>query len=116
MNRGDVVIVRFPFADGRGGKNRPAVIIQNDHDNARTSNTIIAMITGNTRLAHLPTQVLLDPADPDGQSSGVFGRSAVKATTLYTIEQRDILRQIGRLSDATLRKLDQALRMALDLT
>jgi mRNA interferase MazF len=116
MNRGDVVIVRFPFADGRGGKNRPAVVVQNDHDNARTTNTIIAMITGNTSHSHLPTQVLLDPADPDGKSSGVYGCSAVKATTLYTIERRDILRQIGRLSDANLRKLDQALRVALSLT
>ena len=115
MNRGDVVIVRFPFADGRGGKNRPAVVVQNDHDNERMANTIIAMITGNTSHSHLSTQVLLDPTDPDGQSSGVYGRSAVKATTLYTIEQRDILRQIGHLSDATLYKLDQALRMALAL-
>jgi mRNA interferase MazF len=115
MNRGDVVIVQFPYADGRKGKNRPAVVVQNDLDNERLTNTIIAMVTGNTRNAHLQTQVFLDPADPDGKASGVFGPSAVKATTLYAIEQRDLLRVVGRLTDATMRKVNEALRTALGL-
>ncbi len=67
MNRGDVVTVRFPFADGRTGKNRPALVVQNGIDNGRLTNTIIAMISGNTRHAHLPTQVLIDPADPEAK-------------------------------------------------
>jgi mRNA interferase MazF len=116
MNRGDVVIVRFPFADGRTGKNRPALVVQNDLDNARLTNTIIAMISGNTRNAHLPTQVLIDPADPEGKPSGVFGLSVVKATTLYTVEQRDVLRIIGHLTGVMMRKVDDSLRVALSLT
>jgi mRNA-degrading endonuclease toxin of MazEF toxin-antitoxin module len=48
MRRGEIVIVAFPFATGGGGKNRPAVVVQCDRDNRRLSNTIIAMITGNT--------------------------------------------------------------------
>jgi len=115
MNRGDVVIVQFPYADGRKGKNRPALIGQNDLDNRRLTNTIIAMITGNNRNAHLPTQVLLDPADPEGKASGVFGPSVVKATTMYTIEQHDVLRVIGRVAGSTMRKVDDSLRTVLSL-
>jgi len=45
--RGDVVVVAFPFISGGGGKNRPALVVQCDRDNQRLSNTIVAMITGN---------------------------------------------------------------------
>jgi mRNA interferase MazF len=115
MNRGDVVIVRFPFAGGRGGKYRPAVVVQNDLDNRRLTNTIVAMVSGNTRYVHLPTQVLLDPADPEGESAGVVGPSAMKATNLYTLEQRDVLRVIGHLTNSLMSKVDDSLRAALGL-
>jgi mRNA-degrading endonuclease toxin of MazEF toxin-antitoxin module len=31
--RGEVVLVDYPYAAGVGAKVRPAVVIQNDHDN-----------------------------------------------------------------------------------
>ena len=61
MNRGDVVIVEFPYADGRRGKNRPSLIVQNNRDNLRLANTVVAMISGNTRHANEPTQILVNP-------------------------------------------------------
>jgi len=57
MQQGEVVLVAFPYVSGGGGKNRPALIIQTDRNNQRLANTIVAMITGNTRLATTePTQ------------------------------------------------------------
>ena len=47
MNRGDGVIVPFPFHDRPGEKIRPAVVVQSDAENRRLANTILAMITGN---------------------------------------------------------------------
>ena len=47
MNRGDVVIVPFPFQDKPGQKIRPAVVVQSDFENRRLANTVLAMITGN---------------------------------------------------------------------
>ena len=46
MNRGDVVLVPFPFQDKPGEKIRPAVDVQCDAENQRPANTILAMITG----------------------------------------------------------------------
>jgi mRNA interferase MazF len=72
MQRGDIVIVAFPYVTGGGGKNRPALVVQCDRDNQRLSNTIVVMITGNTRYAQTePTQLLIDPSTHDGQSSGL---------------------------------------------
>ena len=77
--RGDVVIVQFPYVTGGRGKNRPALIIQCDRNNGRLANTIVAMITGNVRLATVePTQLLIDPTTTEGRNSGLRARSAVK--------------------------------------
>jgi mRNA interferase MazF len=90
MTRGDVVIVEFPYADGRRGKNRPALIVQNDRDNQRLSNTVVAMISGNIRHAAEPTQVLVDPATQAGGPSGLHGPSVVKCCNLYSAAARHI--------------------------
>ena len=38
VRRGDVVLVVYPFASGRGASRRPALIVQNDRDNSRLTN------------------------------------------------------------------------------
>jgi mRNA interferase MazF len=116
MNRGDVIVVEFPYADGRRGKNRPALVIQSDRDNRRLANTIVAMISGNLRHASESTQVLIDPAQTDGASSGLHGPSVVKCNNLYTIRKQDIQRIIGQLSAELLVAVNQALKHALEIS
>jgi len=115
MKRGDVVIVEFPFAEGGRSKFRPALIVQHDRDNVRLTNTLIAMISGNTRYASEPTQVLIDPTTPEGQTSGLHGPSVVKCNNLFTVRQHDIQRVIGQLSGTLLKQVPEALRSALDV-
>jgi mRNA-degrading endonuclease toxin of MazEF toxin-antitoxin module len=54
VRRGDVVLVQYPFASGRGASRRPALIVQNDRDNRRLDNTIIAQITTTMRHVNDP--------------------------------------------------------------
>jgi mRNA interferase MazF len=115
VKRGDVVIVEFPFTDGRRGKNRPAVVIQNDRDNTRLANTVVAMISGNIQHAHEATQVSIDPNESNGASSGLHGPSVVKCCNLFTVRQQDIQKTIGRLSSHHQATVDQALQQALDI-
>jgi mRNA-degrading endonuclease toxin of MazEF toxin-antitoxin module len=88
MNRGDVVLVPFPFQDRPGEKIRPAVVVQSDAGNARLANTILAMITGNLKDAGQPATVLIDPATADGAGSGLHGPSLVKCYNLATVRQQ----------------------------
>ena len=44
MNRGDVVIVPFPFQDRPGEKIRPAVVVQSDVENQWLGNTVLALL------------------------------------------------------------------------
>ncbi len=114
--RADVVIARFPYAGGGGSKVRPAVVVQCDRLNAKIQNTLLAMISGNTRLAGAePVQFLIDPATPDGQLSGLSYKSAVKCENLATIPQSDIVDTVGHLSDSLKQKLANCLKAALEL-
>jgi mRNA-degrading endonuclease toxin of MazEF toxin-antitoxin module len=45
MNRGDVVLVRFPHPSGLRGKKRPAVIVQSDAF-AETAGTLVRGVPG----------------------------------------------------------------------
>lgn len=65
ISRGDVVVVDWPFSAGAGSKPRPALVIQNDADNARMTNTIIVMFTSVTRRSGEPTQLLIDASTPE---------------------------------------------------
>jgi mRNA interferase MazF len=115
MKRGDVVILDFPFTDVPGSKVRPALVIQKDHYNTRLPKTIVAMITGNLKRAGEPTHQLIDPATPDGSRSGLSGPSLVTCVNLYTVEQTSVLRVIGSLPASMMQKVNDCLRVALDL-
>jgi mRNA interferase MazF len=113
--RGDVVMVDFPFTDPARSKVRPAVVVQNDRDNQKIRKTVIAMVTGNLRRQGDPSHLFIDPADPDGASSGLSFPSLVSCNNLFTIEQDSIIRVIGHLSDVLKQKLNDCLKTALEL-
>ena len=113
--RGDVVLVDFPFSSGSGGKRRPALIVQNDQDNARLQNTIVATISSNTSRVHEATQFLIDIATPDGQASGLHHDSAVICNNLFTIETRLVIRRIGDLPKSLMSQVEDRLKAVLEL-
>jgi len=113
--RGQVVLLDFPFTSGTQSKIRPALVVQNDRDNQRLTKTIVAMITGNLRRASEATHCPVDPGTPEGASSGLRGQSVVVCVNLYTIDQSDILRTLGSLSPRIMRQIDACLKAALEL-
>jgi mRNA interferase MazF len=72
VNRGDVVLVFYPFASGAGGKRRPDLVVQNDADNSRLAATILAQIRTNLARAGESTHLLIEASSVEGQSSGLL--------------------------------------------
>jgi mRNA interferase MazF len=115
MNRGDVVIVDFtPTAPSK--RIRPALIIQNDADNNRMSNTIVAQVTSNISRSHEKTQLLIDPSHPDWPNSGLRLPSVVNCSNVTTIQQADVRQVIGSLSPTTMQEIEECLKIALGMT
>lgn len=115
VQRGDVVLVDFPYTQGAGSIVRPALVIQNDRDNVRLANTIVCQITGTTHRALEATQVLIDLNSPDGQQSGLRFDSVVNCVNLVTLDKTKILRRLGNLTNALMTRVNDALKAALDL-
>jgi mRNA interferase MazF len=115
VKRGDVILTYVPNVGNPGGKVRPALIVQSDHNNSRLNETIIAAITSNTSRVHEATQLLIEVATPDGAASGLLHDSAVRCERLHSIPQVDVRRVIGQLSNALMRQIDDCLKAALGL-
>ena len=47
VHRGDIVLFRAQLTGGTGTKVRPMLVVQNDINNARMANTILAQIVPN---------------------------------------------------------------------
>jgi len=114
ISRGDAVLLPIAFVSGRGTKLRPAVVVQNDHLNARLNSTIVAIVTStNVRAQSEPSQLFIDISTTDGQQTGLLHNSTVKCEHIDTVDQRDIVRTIGRLSPPLLQGLERCIKAAL---
>jgi len=115
VSRGDVILTFVANVGSAGGKLRPALVVQSDHNNARLNETIIAAITSNVARVHEPTQVLVDLSTPDGVASGLLHTSAVRGERLHTIPQAAVRCVVGRLPPSLLRQVDGCLKAALGI-
>jgi mRNA-degrading endonuclease toxin of MazEF toxin-antitoxin module len=102
-----------PNIGSSGGKVRPALVVQSDHNNARLSETILAAITSNTSRVHEDTQLLIEVTTPDGAASGLLHDSAVRCERLHSIPQADVRRVISKLADALMKQIGACLKAAL---
>lgn len=117
VQRGDVVLVNYPFASGTGSKTRPALVVQNDLNNRRLENTIIVQITSRVRFARSePTQLLIELASPAGQQSGLLSDSAVSCENLYTVRQDAVIRKIGSLPADAMDRVGDCLKASLGIS
>jgi mRNA interferase MazF len=117
VSRGDVILTHVRFSSGAGGKVRPALIVQSNYNNQRLQDTIVALITRTTHRSQIEaTQQLVDISTTDGKASGLLQTSAVKCEHLETILQADIQRTIGHLPATPMKKIDDCLRAALELS
>jgi mRNA interferase MazF len=113
--RGDVVLANYPFASGAGSSRRPVLIVQSDNENARLRNTIVVQITSNLRRVKEPTHLLIEGATPEGKQSGLLHDSLVSCINLATIQEDRINKIIGSLPQATMGRINECLKAALEL-
>lgn len=86
-----VVVVPFPFVDRRGAKHRPALVLSDERFN-QAGHSILSMVTTK---AHHPWPG--DVAIEDLASAGLKVACIVRLK-VFTLDNRLILRRVGRLS------------------
>jgi mRNA-degrading endonuclease toxin of MazEF toxin-antitoxin module len=115
MNRGDVVLVRFPHPSGQRGKKRPAVVVQSDAYTGIVGSVVVAGITKNLSMAGDPACLLIDSSTSDGKATGVNFDCVVSCLELSTVYANAIAPPVGTLSPAMKQKLNDCLKAALAL-
>ncbi len=105
----DVVVVPFPFTDSEQAKRRPALVLSQNADfGKKIGHSILAMITS---LQNAPWP--LDCEIKGRQPSGLMAPSVVRMK-LFTLDNRFIIRKIGRLSNGDQNRVKQRLRQLFD--
>jgi len=116
VQRGDIVLVDFPYSDQTGHKVRPALVVQSDVWNPRLDDTIIALITSSRhRRIGAATQYSIDISTTEGQKTGLRLNSIVQCENLMTYHKSLILRVIGHLSDSEMQKINTCLKATLSI-
>jgi len=107
MRRGDICIV----AGGKdyAGKPRPAVIVQDDRFDGTDSITICAFTTDATE-----APLFRLPVEPNARN-GLRAACRLMVDKIMTVPKAKIGAQVGRLDDADILRLNQAILVFLGL-
>ncbi len=109
-DRGDVWYVDLDPVRGREqGRTRPALIISASIFNAGPADLVI-VIPITTADRRIPTHIQIDP--PEG---GLTHRSFAKAEDIRSISKLRLQNRLGSVSDSTLRQVEDAVIILLDL-
>ena len=112
IERGEIWWADLPAPAGSGpGYRRPVVVISADSFNqSRIATVTVAMISSNTALAAAPGNVALANG-----SVGLAKESVVNISQLATLDRRHLTERVGRLDLTAQGRVDDGLRLALDL-
>src|SRR6202161_1418764 len=102
MNRGDVILVRFPHPSGQRGKKRPAVVVQSDVYASAVSTFVVAEVTKNLTMKGDPACLYIDVNTPEGKATGLLIDSVVSSLVLDTVYADTVAQVLGSLSPTLL--------------
>jgi len=105
-SKNDIVLIKYPFSDLSNFKVRPAVIVS---DKYPSYDIIITPLTSKIN-SLLPGEFIIN----DYLSAGLNVETAVKRG-LYTIDNRLIIQDIGKLSISDSNNLEKSIRLWLSL-
>jgi mRNA interferase MazF len=109
--RGEIVVANLePVKGSEQGGIRPVLIIQSDVLNKHSPTTIIAPITSKIYTKEYPTNVIIKKED-----SALNKDSTILLNQVRTVDKRRIIKKLGSLDIYTMKKVDLALKVSLDL-
>lgn len=112
MRRGEVWWASLPEPGGSGpGFRRPVLVIQNDSFNESRINTVIvAVVTSNMRLAHVPGNVLLER-----RQSRLSRDSVINVSQILTIDKGFLTERVSLLRPGIMARVEAGLKLVLSL-
>ena len=111
IKRGDIYYADLsPVVGSEQGGIRPVLIVQNDVGNRFSPTVIAAAITSQQGKTDLPTHIRLQAV-----GSGLAKDSIVLLEQIRTLDKQRLRERMGRLDDASMNRVDQALQVSFGL-
>ena len=116
-NRGDVVIVPFPFvtSEGASQKARPALIISDHLIDRRFEDLIMVGITSRIVKNLKEMEYRIVSGTEDFKYSGLIKTSVVRCDYIMTVPRGLVARRLGHLPGKTMKKVDKKLKLSLGI-
>lgn len=113
MKPDDIYLANFPFGGSAGMKLRPVLLLTDQIGSV--PEVIVAYISSVLPAVLLPSDIVLDPADPDHIQTNLKMKSVLRLHKLATIHSQSIIRHLGSLSSSTASEVDSKLRQLLTI-
>jgi mRNA interferase MazF len=111
VKRGDIFYADLsPVVGSEQGGIRPVIIIQNDVGNKYSPTVIVAAITSQINKAKLPTHVEIS-----SEEYGLNKDSVVLLEQIRTLDKKRLKEKIGHMTDADMEKVNNALKVSINL-
>ncbi|MEX0648912.1 MAG: type II toxin-antitoxin system PemK/MazF family toxin [Balneolaceae bacterium] len=105
MQKGDIVLIHFPFTDLTGSKKRPALIL--------LSGSLDVTVSFMSTQLHWqePTDLLLQP----NTTNGLKKTSLVRIGKIASIDRALVIGKLGNIDDKEIEELDRKLIQIFDI-
>ena len=111
VKRGEIYYADLsPVVGSEQGGIRPVLIVQNDVGNKDSPTVIAAALTSQRDKTKLPTHIQVN-----ADNSGLTKDSIVLLEQVRTIDKRRLKERMGRLDDASMSRINQALSVSFGL-
>lgn len=107
IQRGDVVLARFPFTDRIGAEIRPVLVLAEVPGPYR--DFLVMFISSQRRRAIPEVDVILEPTNPAFAGTGLKTASVFKVAKVATLSEALLIGAIGRLDGELFRMLIERL-------
>ncbi|MFM8297584.1 MAG: type II toxin-antitoxin system PemK/MazF family toxin [Microcystis aeruginosa] len=107
MKPGDIILIRFPQADLKSGKLRPALIIAISL--SRHRDLLLALISSRLHQATLGFDEIINTSDSDYITTGLKVASLIRLGRLTSVESSVINARLGNISPERLIRIKNLL-------
>jgi mRNA interferase MazF len=113
LQKGDIVLVNFPFTDLSQVKLRPAIVLS---ANEALNEFALCFITSQNSNQLTPEEFAINIADPEFSKTGLKVSSKARVTRLVTLQRQLIARRLGKLGNQYMQTLNTLMIQAFKLT
>lgn len=111
LKQRDIILVPFPYSDLSNNKKRPAIIISDNNHNFHNEDVICCAITSNPREYEKSIPI----EENDFETGKLIYPSRIKPTKVLSLDQKNIIKVLGRLNIAKSKDVVNQLNSAIKI-